>query len=107
MIQVTKETTKDGKVWYDVQLVDNLPFISRLTEEQLTELHLKICEHLFDNLLEQNKDLLQRLKNNEPAPKTVNAEDVLEWLGNNPATFGTRWCKTEIIIEQFKKDFGL
>ena len=57
MIQVTKETAKDGKVWYNIQMDDNAPFIPRLTEEQLEELYLKIGEHMFDILVELNKDL--------------------------------------------------
>ena len=49
----------------------------------------------------------QLYKHIDKQGKNFDAEGVLEWLGNNPATFGARWCKTENIIEQFKKDFGL
>lgn len=37
----------------------------------------------------------------------LDTDKVIEWLCSNSTLFGAKWCKTENIIEQFKKDFGL
>ena len=78
-----------------------------LSDRMVEVLYLQLCNHLFDNLLEQNKDLLQRLKNNEPAPRMINSDKVIEWFYNNSTLYLAKWCKTEYIIKQFKKDFEL
>lgn len=98
MIQIEKKMREGKQPLYYMQINDNLPFT--LTEKQLEELYLVICQHLFDNLLEQNKDILMRLKNNEPAPKLINSDKVIEWLVANIRDY-------EYFVEWFKKDFGL
>ena len=44
-----------------------------LDEKECEKLYLEICGFLFDNLLERNKDILVRLKNNVPPPSDNNA----------------------------------
>jgi hypothetical protein len=39
--------------------------------------------------------------------KTLNPAEVIAWLEKNATLFGAKWCHTENILEQFKKDFGL
>ena len=100
MIQIEKKMREGEQPLYYVQINDDLPFGYILTEKQLEELYLEICQYLFDNLLEQNKDVLMRLKNNEPAPKMINSDKVIAWLVANI-------CDYEYYVKLFKKDFGL
>lgn len=102
MIQIEKKTQEGKEPLYYVQMNDDLPFGYVLTQEQLEELYLKICQHLFDNLLEQNKDLLMRLKNNEPAPKRLDSNKVIAWLEDIIPAAGPAG-----LIDIFKKEFGL
>lgn len=124
MIQIEKKMREGEQPLYYVQINDDLPFGYILTEEQLEELYIAICQHLFDNLLEQNKDILMRLKNNEPAPKMINSDKVIEWLkhcnlsncdmrtsiipDSSPTSIPhrVRWLSDDF-INKFKKDFGL
>ena len=40
-------------------------------------------------------------------PKTLNADEVIEWLDKNADLFDAKWCYTKNIIEQLKQDFKL
>lgn len=101
MIQIEKKMREGKEPLYYVQINDDLPFGYTLTEKQLEELYVMICQHLFDNLLEQNKDILMRLKNNEPAPKLINSDNAIEWIRKN-------WpYQVKDAVNKFKKDFGL
>lgn len=62
---------------------------------------------LFDNILEQNKDVLIRLKDNEPAPKWIKADDVEEWLKDQACCGWIEDIEIEKFVNKFKKDFGL
>ena len=99
-MQIEKKTQEGKEPLYYVQMNDDLPFGYVLTQKQLEELYLEICQHLFDNLIEQNKDILTRLKNNEPAPKMLNSDKVIGWLVANI-------CDFEYYVKRFKQDFGL
>ena len=109
MIQIEKKMREGEQPLYYVQMNDNLPFGYTLTKEQLEELYIEICQHLLDNLLEQNKDILIRLKNNEPAPKIIDVNKVIDWLDYNICNAydydGNDVSST--LKEKFIKDFKL
>lgn len=105
MIQIEKRLQEGKEPLYYVQINGNLQFT--LTEKQLKKLYLVISQHLFDNLLEQSKDILMRLRNNEPAPKILNSDKVIKWLRENVPMFWEVPCSTNRIIDKFKGDFGL
>ena len=124
MIQIEKRTHEGKEPLYYVQINDDLPFGYTLTKKQLEELYIEICQHLFDNLLEQNKDILFRLKYNIPAPKKLDADKVIAWLTHRnlnhsdvqtniiPDSSPTsnphkvQWL-SDRFVERFKQDFEL
>ena len=105
MIQIKKILQDEKESLYYVQINGNLSFT--LTEKQLKELYLVICQHLFNNLLEQSKDILMRLRNNEPVPKMLNSDRVINWM----KTHGNLWPRVTIeinkVIDKFKQDCEL
>lgn len=107
MIQIEKKIREGKEPLYYVQINNDLPFGYTLTEKQLMELYLVICQHLFDNLLEQSRDMLMRLKNNEPAPKMLNSDKVIKWLEENVPMFWEVPCSPNRIIDKFKGDFEI
>ena len=95
-----------------------------LSDRMVEVLYLQLCNHLFDNLLEQNKDVLMRLKHNKPAPKKLDADKVIAWLRTrhlndsdiikHTMPDGSPTSCPHIIkylsdrfLERFKKDFDL
>ena len=68
-------------------------------KEECKELYANLCEVLFDDLLEKNKDVLYRLKNNIPPPKMVSIDKVISFLNS------TDFCHyyNREFIEQFKQ----
>lgn len=75
-----------------VYLMDNGRTVSdfEFSKEECKELYANLCEVLFDDILEKNKDVLYRLKNNIPAPKMVSLYKVCEWLNNNLIDYWSR-----------------
>ena len=65
-----------------VYLMDNGHKVSdfEFNKKECNELYANLCEVLFDDLLEKNKDVLYRLKNNIPPPKMVSLDEVCSWL---------------------------
>ena len=94
------------------------------TEQEAQILYAELCNYLFDNLLEQNKDVLMRLKYNKLAPKKLDADKVIAWLrtrhlndsdiikhvmpDDSPTSCPniTRYL-SDRFLERFKKDFEL
>ena len=70
------------------------------TKEQRDLLFAKMKEAGYE--WDSEKKELKKIE-----PKMLDADKVIEWLCSNSTLFGAKWCKTENIIEQFKKDFGL
>lgn len=105
MIQIEKRLQEGKEPLYYVQINGNLSFT--LTEKQLNELYFTISQHLLNNLLEQNRDVLMRLRNNEPAPKILNSDKVIKWLRENIPMFWEVPCSPNRIIDKFKGDFEI
>lgn len=88
-------------------LIDNGRIVSgfEFSKEECEELYANLCEVLFDDLLEKNKDVLYRLKNNIAPPKMVSIDKACEWLKDNyPYYFEHTSIESELTFgEEFRK----